>query len=127
LHFFSSRRFHHENWYNAPMKLVVAIVQDTDANALMKALSKERLDATKLASTGGFLREGNTTLLIGVQDEQVDHVKRVLEETCRSRKRLVMPTAPVAEQPEPLLSEPVEVPVGGAVAFVLNVEDTFKV
>jgi uncharacterized protein YaaQ len=50
-----------------------------------------------------------------------------VQKTCRSRKRLVMPTAPVAEQPEPLLSEPVEVPVGGAIAFVVNIEETFKV
>jgi uncharacterized protein YaaQ len=109
------------------MKLVVVIVQDTDANALIKALSQERLEVTKLASTGGFLREGNTTMLIGVAEEQVQTVKDLVQKTCRSRKRLVMPTAPVAEQPEPLLSEPVEVPVGGAIAFVVNIEETFRV
>ncbi len=109
------------------MKLIVVIVQDTDANALIKALGKERLEVTKLASTGGFLREGNTTLLIGVEEERMETVKTILKETCRSRKRLVMPTAPVAEQPEPMLSEPVEVPVGGAIAFVVNIEETFKV
>lgn len=109
------------------MKLIVVIVQDTDANTLIKALGKERLEVTKLASTGGFLREGNTTLLIGVEEEKLELVKTILKDTCRARKRLVMPTAPVAEQPEPLLSEPVEVPVGGAIAFVVNIEETFKV
>jgi uncharacterized protein YaaQ len=109
------------------MKLMVVIIQDTDANALIKALGKERLEVTKLASTGGFLREGNTTLLIGVEEERVESVKIILKETCRSRKRLVMPTSAVAEHPEPMLSEPVEVPVGGAIAFVVNIEETFKV
>ncbi|MER3557036.1 MAG: hypothetical protein C4302_03585, partial [Thermus sp.] len=48
------------------MKLILAIVQDTDAPGLTKALLEKGFQSTKLASTGGFLREGNTTLLIGV-------------------------------------------------------------
>jgi uncharacterized protein YaaQ len=85
------------------------------------------LEVTKLASTGGFLREGNTTLLIGVDDDKLEIAKDVIREKCRSRTRFVTPGVPVAEQPEPFLAQPVEVPVGGAVAFVLNVEEFFKV
>jgi uncharacterized protein YaaQ len=109
------------------MKLVIAIVQDADANGLIRALGAERIEVTKLASTGGFLREGNTTLLIGVTEENVGRVKEIIAEKCRSRKRFVTPTVPVAEQPEPMLAQPMEVPVGGAVAFVVGVEEFFKV
>ena len=109
------------------MKLVIAIVQDADANGLIRALGAERIEVTKLASTGGFLREGNTTLLIGVTEDNVTRVKEIINEKCRSRKRFVTPTVPVAEQPEPMLAQPMEVPVGGAVAFVVGVEEFFKV
>ena len=109
------------------MKLVVAIVQDADAAGLIKELNRRHIEVTKLASTGGFLREGNTTLLVGVDDDRLETVKEVVREKCRSRTRFVTPGVPVAEQPEPFLAQPVEVPVGGAVAFILNVEEFFKV
>jgi uncharacterized protein YaaQ len=109
------------------VKLLVAIVQDADAAGLVKELNRRHLEVTKLASTGGFLREGNTTLLIGVDDERLELAKEVIREKCRSRTRFVTPGVPVAEQPEPFLAQPVEVPVGGAVLFVLNVEEFVKV
>lgn len=109
------------------MKLLVVIVQDADAAGLVKEFTRRHLEVTKLASTGGFLREGNTTLLIGVDDDKLEIAKDVIREKCRSRTRFVTPGVPVAEQPEPFLAQPVEVPVGGAVAFVLNVEEFFKV
>ena len=63
-------------WYNNPskekggarMKLIIAIVQDEDASRLISSLMNEGYSATKLATTGGFLRSGNTTLLLGVDD-----------------------------------------------------------
>ena len=109
------------------MKLLVAIVQDADAAGLVKELNRRHIEVTKLASTGGFLREGNTTLLVGVDDEKLEIAKGVIQDKCRSRTRFVTPGVPVAEQPEPFLAQPVEVPVGGAVAFILNVEEFFKV
>ena len=56
------------------MKLVIAIVQDKDSNRLSNALVREGFRATKLASTGGFLRAGNTTFMIGIEDERVHEV-----------------------------------------------------
>ena len=53
------------------MKLIVAVVQDQDSNRLSNALTKAKFRATKLASTGGFLRSGNTTFLIGTDDSLV--------------------------------------------------------
>ncbi|PNY82735.1 cyclic-di-AMP receptor [Deinococcus koreensis] len=109
------------------MKLVLAIIQDADASALMRALTDHAFEVTKLASTGGFLREGNTTLMIGVSDERLDELRRHVGQTCRTRSRLVAPSVPMGEQGESLISEPIEVPVGGAVLFVLGVQEFIRV
>ncbi|WP_029479130.1 cyclic-di-AMP receptor [Deinococcus frigens] len=109
------------------MKLVLAVIQDADATALVRVLSENAFEVTKLASTGGFLREGNTTLMIGVSDERMDDLKRFVRQTCRTRSRLVAPSVPMGEQNEGLVSDPVEVPVGGAVMFVMGVQEFVKV
>ncbi len=109
------------------MKLLVVIVQDADAAGLVKEFNRHQFEVTKLASTGGFLREGNTTLLMGVNEDRLEAAKEIIAEKCRSRTRFVTPGVPIAEQPEPFLAQPVEVPVGGAVVFVINVESFFKV
>ena len=109
------------------MKLVLAVIQDADASALMRVLSEHAFEVTKLASTGGFLREGNTTLMIGVSDERMEDLKRHVRQTCRTRTRLVAPSVPMGEQNESLVSDPVEVPVGGAVMFVMGVQEFIKV
>ena len=109
------------------MKLVLAVIQDADAAALMRALSDQQFEATKLASTGGFLREGNTTLMIGVPDTRMDELKRHVQQTCRTRTRLVTPGVPMGEGGEGMASDPVEVAVGGAVMFVLGVQEFVKV
>ena len=109
------------------MKLVMAVIQDADAATLMRALSDDAFDVTKLASTGGFLREGNTTLMLGVQDERMDELTALVRTTCRARTRLVTPSLPMGEQGEGMVAEPLEVPVGGAVMFVLGVDEFIKV
>ncbi len=108
------------------MKLILAIVQDTDAPGLIKALLERGLQSTKLASTGGFLREGNTTLLIGVEEGRVEEVLELIREKCRTRTRLITRGLPLSEAPDPFLASPVEVEVGGAVVFVLPVEAFYK-
>ncbi|WP_027483553.1 cyclic-di-AMP receptor [Deinococcus pimensis] len=102
------------------MRLVLAVVQDADVASLLRALNERHLSATKLASTGGFLREGNTTLLIGVEEDRVPEVLGALRLTCRRRTRLVDPR--FASLEEGMTAEAVEVEVGGAVVFVLRVE-----
>lgn len=109
------------------MKLVMAVIQDADATALIRVLSEHSFEVTKLASTGGFLREGNTTLMIGVDDQRLPELKTLVQRTCRARTRLVAPSVPLGEQNEGIVSDPVEVPVGGAVMFVLGVQEFFKV
>ncbi|KQX57713.1 uncharacterized protein YaaQ [Paenibacillus sp. V4I3] len=104
------------------MKLVVAVVQDKDSNRLSNALIKEGFRATKLASTGGFLRAGNTTFMIGTEDERVQEVMQVIRTNCKIREQLVTPVSPMGGTTDSYIPFPVEVQVGGAAVFVLPVE-----
>lgn len=105
-----------------PDKLCVIIVSDNDANRLMERMVERNLPATKIGSTGGFLRRGNATIISGVPSATVDDVVAIVREECHARKEFV----PV--QTLPFLgdggfsAEPVEVRVGGAIMFVLDVE-----
>lgn len=104
------------------MKSIIAIVQSDDAGTLTDALREKNYQSTLISSTGGFLREGNATLLIGIEDSQVDEVLGVVKETCNTRTQFVNPMPPVMEPGELYMPQPVEVQVGGAVVFVLDVE-----
>ncbi len=108
------------------MKLIVAVVQDKDAIKLIEALMVKGYRATKLASTGGFLKEGNTTLLVGVDTHKVPEVLGVIRKTCKSREQLVTPLTPVGGPVDSYVPYPVEVVVGGATVFVLNIEQYEK-
>lgn len=102
------------------MKLVIAIVQDYDTDRLLRAITAAGLRATRIASTGGFLRMGNTTILLGVENDQVQTCLNVLGSTCCSR---------VERPPAELVDElgyfgpgtVSEVTIGGAVVFVVPV------
>jgi len=104
------------------MKLIIAVVQDKDSNRLSNALIAEGIRATKLASTGGFLRSGNTTFVIGIEDERVDDVIEVIRANCKVREQLVTPVSPMGGTTDSYIPFPVEVQVGGAAVFVLPVE-----
>ncbi len=104
------------------MKLVVAVIQDQDSNRLSNALTKHNFRATKLASTGGFLRSGNTTFLVGVDDERVAQLLDVIRDNCRSREQMVAPVSPLGGSADSYIPYPVEVEVGGATVFVLPIE-----
>ena len=64
------------------MKLIIAIVQDEDASRLIGQLMNEGYGVTKLATTGGFLRAGNTTLLVGVEDDRFQGAMDLIEKVC---------------------------------------------
>ena len=102
------------------MKLIIAIVQDEDASRLVNQLMKNGFGVTKLATTGGFLRAGNTTLLIGVDEEKVQTVIEIIREHCHSRKQMIPTTTEMSYGYYP--SMPVEVVVGGATIFVVDIE-----
>ncbi len=105
------------------MKLIIAIVQDEDAGRLMTSIMNEGFSVTKLATTGGFLKAGNTTLLIGFESERLDQAIGIIEKTCKSRKQISTAPSPVPNSSGGYL--PVEVVVGGATVFVMDV-DQFK-
>ena len=106
------------------MKLIIAIVQDEDASRLISTLMNEGYSVTKLATTGGFLRSGNTTLLTGVQDEKLDSALAVIERVCKSRRQTVS-SGLTALEPGSMASGSlpgsIEIMVGGATVFVMEV------
>ncbi|MEL1268314.1 cyclic-di-AMP receptor [Staphylococcus aureus] len=104
------------------MKMIIAIVQDQDSQELADQLVKNNFRATKLATTGGFLRAGNTTFLCGVNDDRVDEILSVINQTCGNREQLVSPITPMGGSADSYIPYPVEVEVGGATVFVMPVD-----
>ena len=106
------------------MKLIIAIVQDEDSSRLISNLMNEGFGVTKLATTGGFLRSGNTTLLVGVDDAKFDAAMAVIEKV---RKQIATTPSPISGSTGGVYAPyPIEVMVGGATVFVLNVEQFIK-
>lgn len=107
------------------MKLIIAIVSNDDSHSLSNALTKENFNVTKLATTGGFLKIGNTTLLIGTEDDLVNKAIDIIKEESKQRTELVPSTA--SYDIGRFASFPVEVTVGGATIFVVDVEKFMKI
>jgi uncharacterized protein YaaQ len=106
----------------AEMKLIIAIVHREDAEGLLKALTDAGHKATLISTTGGFLREGNATIYVGTEAHNVEAILDLIKDNCHTRTRYVSPLAPLTEPSEFYIPEPVEVEVGGATVFVLDVE-----
>ncbi len=102
------------------MKLIIAIINHDDANAVTQALIKGGFSSTKLATTGGFLRAGNTTILVGVDEERVESAIELIRKQSHSRRELIPTSSEVSYGYYP--SMPVEVTVGGATIFVVDIE-----
>ena len=100
------------------MKMIMAIVNRQDSGELCQALTVSGYYFTKMATTGGFLTSGNTTLLIGIEDEKVQDVLSVIRSHC-SRRIEALPSS--MQTAEPGLVHPMEVTVGGATVFVTDV------
>lgn len=103
------------------MKLVVAIIQDRDTDVTLQALTGRGIVVTRIATSGGFLSEGNTTLLIGTDESKVPMVADVLRKTCQRRKLFVPMAAGITDTAYGLQNQ-IEVEVGGATVFVFDVE-----
>lgn len=104
------------------MKIVLAIVQDKDSNRLANEFIDANIRATKLSSTGGFLKAGNSTFIIGIEDERVEEALELIKRTCQSRKQFVSTPVTLDLSMDGQVPYPVEVEVGGATVFVLPVE-----
>ncbi|UCH35342.1 MAG: cyclic-di-AMP receptor [Armatimonadota bacterium] len=106
------------------MKLIVAVVQDKDRRKVTDALLEAGYKFTNIASTGGFLREGNVTYLIGVPPDQVDAVLELIGKHSKTREQFVNVFPPTIEPIGTCMPSPVKVTVGGAVIFVVDVEQS---
>ncbi|MCW3095629.1 MAG: hypothetical protein JWL77_1247 [Chthonomonadaceae bacterium] len=104
------------------MKLVITVVHDRDKNKITEALLRNGFKFTKIGSTGGFLREGNVTLLIGVEGKEVERLVQVISDSCKTREQFVNVLPPDAAPAGTFMPSPVKVQVGGAVCFVMDVE-----
>ena len=104
------------------MKLIVAVVHNEDAGALVDALLDREYRATRLHSSGGFLKQSNATIILGVEENDVDEVIDIVRANCTSRTQVVNPMPPIMEPGEFFMPYPLEVEVGGATVFVVPVE-----
>lgn len=102
------------------------MIQDKDSNRLINALSSEKFQTTKLATTGGFLKEGNTTLMIGCDDKYVDNALDIIKENCSQREQMVAPISPMGGNADSYIPKPVKVEVGGATVFILPIESFYQ-
>jgi len=104
------------------MKLVIAVVQQKDHRKVTDGLLEQGYQFTIVASTGGLLREGNVSILVGVESDQVADVIKVIEANSKTREQLVNVFPPTIEPIGTCIPSPVKVQVGGATVFVLDVE-----
>ena len=107
------------------MKLVYAIVQNDDSKRLLRELTNRRISVTRISSTGGFLHNGNSTLMIGVEADRLQETLDSIKEKSSTRKEyMVVPSAvPGYIDNSPA---PVQVTMGGATVFVVDVEQFYK-
>ena len=107
------------------MKLIIAIVNNDDSAVVATALTKENFTVTKLSTTGGFLMVGNTTFLIGTENDRVAAAKEIIKKHSQSRTRQTGTTASFGKGfADGALQQ--DVKVGGAAVFVLDVLETEK-
>ncbi len=102
------------------MKMIIAIMQTDDVEDVMNALLEKGHRVTQISTTGGFLRRGNATLLIGTEEEKIPAILAIIRAKCQTRTEMFVPL-PSPEFAPYYIPEPVEVEVGGAIIFVLNV------
>lgn len=102
------------------MKLILAIINHDDINAVTQNLTKRGFSSTRLATTGGFLMSGNVTIMVGVDEEKVQTVIDIIKAQSHSRKQMIPTTTEMSFGYYP--SMPVEVTVGGATIFVVDIE-----
>ena len=93
------------------MKLIIAIIQDEYVNKVIRTLMDNKIRTTRLSSTGGFLKSGNTTLLIGAEEEEIDNITELIGEQTKTKR--------VKEGKE-------EITVGGANLFVIDIHDHLR-
>ncbi len=108
------------------MKLIISIVNNDDSNAVSSSLMENGFFVTKLATSGGFLKKGNTTFFTGTSDDKVDKAIEIIQ--AHAKKRVVKePAIPPTELGDFLTPIMIDVQVGGATIFVVDVDRFEKV
>jgi uncharacterized protein YaaQ len=107
------------------MKLLFAIVQNDDQKSLTNALVEANISVTRIASTGGFLRGGNTTLMIGAEEERIEEALEVIRAHSSRRHAVTVPASGIPHNIDSV-AMPMTVTVGGATVFVLDVAQAYK-
>ena len=105
------------------MKLVIAVVQSADSGKLTDALVANGFRCTRLNTVGGFLDEPNVTMLIGTEENELEHLLLLIRHNCQARRRY-MNAAPMSVETVGMpvvTAAPIEVEVGGAAVFVMPV------
>ena len=108
------------------MELILSIIQSADETDTVQELNKKGFFVTKLSTTGGFLKAKNTTLLIGTDDDKVDSVIDVLKKYAGHRMQLSPVSGADMRMFSAAGSNMVEVPAGGCVVFVLDIDKAQK-
>ncbi|WP_244834318.1 cyclic-di-AMP receptor [Clostridium sp. BJN0001] len=110
------------------MKLIIAIVQDDDASDVIETLTDENYRVTKLSTTGGFLKSGNTTLMTGVKEDEVKNVLKIIKDICKERKEMMITPSSLSSNEGAFMNQyPVQINVGGATIFILDVDQFIKI
>lgn len=107
------------------MKLVFAVIQNDDVKSLTRALVDKSFGVTRISSSGGFLRGGNTTMMIGVEEERLEELLSIIKETTGRRHAMTVSSFSTISGPE-INAMPLEVLVGGATVFVTDVDRFIK-
>ncbi len=107
------------------MKLLFAIVQNDDQKSLTYALIERSISVTRIASTGGFLRGGNSTLMIGVEADRLEEALQIIREQSSRRQVITTPASGIPHNIDSA-AMPMSVTIGGATVFVLDVQETYK-
>lgn len=103
------------------MKMLIAIINDDDCTRVLTELSNQGFGATRLSTSGGFLRAGNSTLLIGVEEENIEKIFDIFRRFSSRRKQMISPMDGLD-----MFTPPVEISVGGATVFVIDVDKFVK-
>ena len=109
------------------MKMLIIIVEDDDAFTVIDELNEKGFSVTKLASTGGFLRSGKTTLLCGVDEDRITDLIEIVKQKCKVRKQVASSHSMILAASDTHIPYPIEISVGGATIFSLNIEEFIQV
>ena len=107
------------------MKLVFVIVSSDDSSSVMKELIKKNFFCTQVSAKGGFLKRGNSIIMIGTKDEKVDELIKIVSDNSKTRKEMI-PNSVISEFGM-FTGTPIEISIGGATIFVIDAERMVKI